>query len=131
MKGKETGSTESGRKHKVLLDRRWGVLVSEVRSRQVGGANPSELMRVGITGPIINPFSEFSVRGGWEKEKCSDFRTGWKVGETAGGMEEENEHVPPSSFVRRLGSTPTLVPRFGLDRAGPKGILGPLRTTTS
>ena len=34
-----------------------------------------------------------------------------------GGVEEKDKHVPPGSFARRLHSTPTLVPRFGIDSA--------------
>jgi len=37
-------SVESGRKHKVLLDRKWGGgLVSKARSRQVGGNSPEQV----------------------------------------------------------------------------------------
>ena len=71
--------------------------MSEARSRRAGGATQSGLMNVGATGPIIDPFSEFSRCGGREKAKSSDSSNRMKTG---GGTEERNEYVPPRAKKR-------------------------------
>jgi len=49
-----------------------GEVVPEARSRRAGGAARSESMRVGVTSLIIDPFGEFSLYSGREKEERSD-----------------------------------------------------------
>ena len=84
--------------------------MSEARSRRAGGAAWSDPTSVGVVSLIIDPMANFSgAMGGSRKEpRFSDLRSG--MGWIGGGAGER----PPYSFTRRLSSTPTLVPRFGL-----------------
>ena len=69
MDWKRSNSVENGLQHEVLLDRKWGVLVSEARSRREGGPARSRLIGVGLRNLIVDPWRIFSGSGGWEKEK--------------------------------------------------------------
>jgi hypothetical protein len=51
-----------------------------------------------------------------KKEKSTDSES-VEEGGTGDGTERRDGHVPPCPSAQRLCSRPTLVPRFGLDRA--------------
>jgi hypothetical protein len=55
--------------------------------------------------------------GGREKRKEQWFLEPDEEEGLVTARKRRDEHVPPGSFVQRLRSTPTLVPRFGLDLA--------------
>jgi hypothetical protein len=69
-KRKRLGNAESGREHKVLLDRKWGRIgvQGEVAT---GGRGPtqSELMSVETKGLIVDPVCEFLGVVGRRKER--------------------------------------------------------------
>ena len=98
----------------ALLDRRWGSIVSGARSRRAGGAARGDPAHTRTVCPPHRSHGEFSGCGGWEQKKARIFGSG--KGWIDGGTSERDEHVPLGPFTRRLSSTPTLVPRFGLDR---------------
>ena len=85
--------------------------MSEARSRRAGGATQSELMGVGFKNLIVNPNCEFlGAAGGRKKER--------RFFESEGEAEEKIStcrlvHLREDYIL----STPTLVPRFGLDSA--------------
>jgi hypothetical protein len=93
--------------------------VSEARLRRAGGATRSELMSFGPIGLIIYLVAIFWAWKAGERNELRFLETDErkKGGRAGGGTEEKSEHVPPGPFAQRLRSTPTLVPRFGLDPA--------------
>lgn len=93
-----------------------GDFESEAKLQQAGRATRGELMSVVIKGLIVDPNCEFLGAAGGRKKRHRFFESDGE-GRTGGGTNERDGHVPPRPFARRIHSTPTLVPRFGLDLA--------------
>jgi hypothetical protein len=87
----------------VLLDRKWGCLVSEARSREAGEAIRSEWRSVGDIGINFDPLGKFpGAVGGRMKRGRFIGPDGKKERHVETRRKGWDGHVPPGSLARRV-----------------------------